>query len=474
MTDFNLSPETRKQFFSFVIERLEHYYAATANEKVTPELTRDAIRTYTEIADFGHPFEDQKALDHLLTGLEQFAVHTPHPAYFGLFNPRTNFLSILSDLITAVFNPQLAAWSHAPFAVEVENYLIREFAVKFGYNALEADGVFTSGGAESNLTALLCALNAKLPRFSVNGLWGVPQMPVVYCSAEAHHSLHKAARITGLGHDAVRSIPVNERQQIDIGQLSIALKKDITEDLLPLMVVGTAGTTGTGAVDDLIALNKLADQYNLWFHADAAYGGGAILHPDARLWLDGIGMADSITFDAHKWMSVPMATSMFITRHKSILSHTFSIRTDYMPKDATEQPVIDPFTHSIQWSRRSIGIKLYLSLLFFGWKGYEEVIGHQIAMGDYLRWQLKKSGWTVCNQAAMPVICFTDNFLEINDDFIPYMVHQLVASGKTWVSTYPVHGRLSIRACITNYDTTEKDIDMLLNLLNIERDKYRA
>ena len=133
------------------------------------------------------------------------------------------------------------------------------------------------------------------------------------------------------------------------------------------MINGTAGTTGTGTIDELNQLSFICKKNNIWFHVDAAYGGGAILSQDLKHQLTGIEKSDSITFDAHKWMSVPMGTSIFLTSKNDILSKTFRITTEYMPKEADKLTITEPFTHSIQWSRRFIGLKVYLPLLFYGW-----------------------------------------------------------------------------------------------------------
>jgi glutamate/tyrosine decarboxylase-like PLP-dependent enzyme len=146
------------------------------------------------------------------------------------------------------------------------------------------------------------------------------------------------------------------------------IRADINKDdgYEPLMIVATTGTTGSGAIDPVKTLAQIAARHNCWIHADAAYGGAVVLTEKYKHLLEGIEQADSITFDAHKWLSVPMATSMFLTRHKHILGQTFRIRTDYMPSDDNEIQELGSFGHSIQWSRRFIGLKLYLPLLVFG------------------------------------------------------------------------------------------------------------
>lgn len=473
MTNFDLTNKERKKILEFIIDKLESYYENTKSVKVTPSLNVSGIMNYVKKVDFQNPIEPIKAINDVIDGLQQFIVHTPHPKYFGLFNPRSNFPGIISDLITAVFNPQLAAWSHAPYAVEVENYLIQEFGKKFGYHPDKIDGVFATGGAEANLTALLCALNRTFPDYPKSGIFGMNKLPIIYCSAEAHHSIDKAVRTVGLGYSSIRSIKVDSNLEMDIENLISAIQQDLINGNTPLMIVGTAGTTGTGAIDNLVALKKIADDYNTWFHVDAAYGGGAILSKWLSPVLKGIEHSDSITFDAHKWMSLPMGTSIFLTSHKKILGKTFGIATDYMPKEAKGLEIVDPFTHSIQWSRRFIGLKLYLSLQIFGWEGYEQVIESQTKTGEYLMQMLLDNGWDIKNNTPLPVICFTDNNMLTNTDFTKSVAQNIINSGKAWISVYPINGISTIRACITNYCTTEKDIDGFVAELNKERKYYR-
>lgn len=184
---------------------------------------------------------------------------------------------------------------------------------------------------------------------------------------------------------------------------------------------------------------------------------------------DGIEQADSITFDAHKWLSVPMATSMFLTRHKHVLGQTFRIRTDYMPSDENEIQDLGTFGHSIQWSRRFIGLKLYLPSLVFGWNGYEKTILRRIELGKILRRKLISNGWTVYNETDLPVLCFSDADAGEDPEFATSIADKLVHSGEAWVSTYPVGGRSTNRACITNYSTSEDDLDALVKSLNAAR-----
>ena len=460
--NFDLDSDSRLAIWNLTIKEIEDYYSNTEKLRVAPELKILKVKEY--ITDYlsNNSFESgQESINHVINGLKQFSVHTSHPSYFGLFNPRANFPSIVADLITAAFNPQLAAWSHAPFAAEVENYLIQEFGKKFGYEPDSIDGVFATGGAEANLTAILTALNNYFPDYSNNGLRSVEKSPVIYASSESHHSIIKAAMACGLGMQSVRNISVDDSLSMDIQMLEQKIKIDLSNGFFPLMIIATAGTTGAGVIDPLYAINSLAKKYNMWLHVDAAYGGGLCLSNQSHL-LNGIEFANSITFDAHKWMSVPMSASLYLTRHKNILEQTFRITTDYMPKEAKDMPVIDPFVHSIQWSRRFMGLKIYLPFLFFGWEGYKTIINKQMEMGRLLRKKLTKNGWKIYNNTELPVICFGKESFEQDPTEAQSICNKLIGTGRVWLSVYSIRGTNTLRVCITNYDTKEEHIDSLV------------
>lgn len=471
MTAFDLSREQRMEIFERLIPELENYYGSTSDQRVTPVLEIEEIKKYVRGTDFKKPLDTITAINSVIDGLKKYIVHTPHPRYYGLFNPRPNFPSVIADLITATFNPQLAAWSHSPFASEVESYLIEEFGKKLGFQTGGIDGVFATGGAEANITAVLCALNHAFPGYSNEGLISLRSRPLLYCSSEAHHSVIRAARTSGLGKDSVRMIPVSEKMEIITEILEKKINSDLSDGFSPFMIIGTAGTTGSGSIDDLNEIASISKKYNLWYHIDSAWGGAAVMNESIRHFLSGIEKADSLTFDVHKWLSVPMSASMFITPHNEILGKTFRIETSYMPKDAENMNITDPYTHSIQWSRRFIGLKLYLSMMVFGWEGYSEVIGHQVEMGNLLRSILKENGWLVLNHTPLPLVCFTDEKHMKDPFFAGRICNSVVKSGDAWISVYPVNGINTLRACITNYNTSSEDIKQLVRDVSILRDR---
>jgi glutamate/tyrosine decarboxylase-like PLP-dependent enzyme len=287
--------------------------------------------------------------------LRRHAVHVIHPRYFGLFNPSVRDASALGDALAALYNPQLAVWAHAPAAAELERHALRRLASALGREGDAA--TFTTGGAEANLTAVLAALARLAPGWEEGGVRALPARPALYASVEAHHSFVKIARIVGLGAEALREVGVDERLRMDPEALDRRIADDRGKGFSPLLVVGTAGTTGAGIIDPLPALATVAAGAGAWFHVDAAYGGAAALVPRLRPDLEGIARADSVTWDAHKGLSVPMGAGMLFCRDAEALRRAFAVTTSYMPSAAADalsrHPPMVPPRHRAQGPLRA-------------------------------------------------------------------------------------------------------------------------
>ncbi len=466
----------REKLWQALARTIEDYISGIRELPVSVGPTPDSVRSLVAAVDFSRPMAPEEALRFAAESLARTQVHTPHPRYYGLFNPTPATMGIAADALVAAFNPQLAVWKHNPFAVEVEQHLIRAFGSLFGYDPARTDGTLASGGSEANHTALLTALAHAFPDLERQGLRGLPAQPVFYVSAESHHSFHKAARHCGLGSNAVRDIPVDDKLQMDVAALEAAILQDRTSGFAPFLIVGTAGTTNAGAIDPLPALAKIAARENLWFHADAAWGGAAALVPELRPLLDGIELSDSITLDAHKWLSIPNGAGIYLTRHPEILGRTFHISAAYVPPKAHGTGIVDPYEHSIHWSRRFIGLKIFLSLAVAGWEGYASVLRHMTAMGDVLRRELDAAGWDVVAATPLPIACFQDRRSPQgrSAQYLESIVSHVVRSGRAWISTTRVRGdRPVLRACITSYRTTPEDLRVLIAALEEARSALR-
>jgi glutamate/tyrosine decarboxylase-like PLP-dependent enzyme len=275
--------------------------------------------------------------------------------------------------------------------------------------------------------------------------------------------------MAGLGRDNVRQVPAGKEFSMDMDSLQEQIAEDRHAGREPFLVVANAGTTGTGTLDPLEEIGAVCRREGLWFHVDAAYGGAGIMDKDLASGLSGTAESDSLIVDLHKWFSVPMAASLFITRHPGAMGGSFSIHTEYMPGDARDMAITDPFSHSFQWSRRFIGLKIYLSLLIYGREGMGRTIRHQARMGQVLRDRLKERGWKLMNPTPLPVICFTDPDKTEDPGFARKICDYVVHSGKAWISVYKIGDTACLRACITNYKTGEEELGRLVEVLEEAR-----
>ena len=406
---------------------------------------------------FDRPRELAGLTEWVIDGLETGTVQVTHPGYLGLFNPAPTFASECADRIASAFNPQVCVHSHAPAAVEIELHVIREVARRAGMPD-GSRGHFTSGGSEANLTAMLCALQAACPAYGDDGVCAFARPPHVYVSEESHLAWLKIAHAGGIGRNAVRLIQTDGRGRMDPDALAEAIATDISSGRMPVMIAATAGTTNAGMVDPLTRCGELASEHGMWFHVDAAWG-GALIASDTGGALKGIERADSITIDAHKWFATTMGAGMFLTSRPDVAAQVFRVNASYMPRSDTAK---DFFVNSSQWSRRFVGLRLFLALAAAGWTGYAGHVERAIRLADRLARRLQRDGWSLANDSPMAVACL-----------VPPEGHEAVRSyvdavrrdGRFWVSTAVFEGRTVLRACITNGRTSERHIDALVDTL---------
>lgn len=427
---------------------------------ISPSVTPEEIRAYLHSRfDFSQAMDLDEAIAEVEQMLGKWQVHITHPRYFGLFNPSVTLASVIADTLVAMYNPQLASWRTSPAANEIERFTLNWLAAKFGFPE-EALATFTTGGAEANLSAVIVALTRRFPEYGERGIRCLTATPSIYLTSESHHSFSKIAHITGLGRTAVRPVATDPQLRMDLADLERKVTEDRANGFAPFMVIGTCGTTAAGAIDPLPELGEFCRANGLWFHVDAAWGGAAILAPTLRPFMDGIDSADSITCDAHKWFSVPMGCGMFFCRHPESVLQAFRAEAAYMPAKASGA-ALDPYTSTLQWSRRFIGLKLFLSLAAMGEQGQAEMIEHQARMGQLLRTLLADSGWRIVNHTSLPLVCFTRDGLDI-PMFLAALREQQIA----WMSEAQIHGSPVIRACITSFKTTEQDVHSVVGEMN--------
>jgi glutamate/tyrosine decarboxylase-like PLP-dependent enzyme len=338
---------------------------------------------------------------------------------------------------------------------------------RIGFDPATAAAHFTSGGQEANMTAVITALTHRFPAVGEEGIRTLPGRPALYLSEEAHHSFHKIAPSTGLGRGAIRTIPTDSAYRMRLDVLERAIASDQDAGFLPLLVVGTAGTTSAGVVDPLSELAELARSFGLWFHVDAAWGGTALLSDGLKTHLQGIEKADSVTWDAHKWLSVPLGAGMFFCRHPEAVSRAFDVTaSNYVPPG--QAGAIDNYVHTMQWSRRFIGLKVFMALAELGARGFEGLVEHQAKMANTLRRKLKAAGWTLLNETPLPVVCFSHESVESGETTATDIVSRVNGRGKVWISEVTLPGsKPALRACITSYRTDVGDVETLVGELDL-------
>ena len=450
------------------IDQIRDEFAALesriADGPIVPHVAAAEVRAHLESRfDFKQPMPLDEIIADVERMLRTWQVQVTHPRYFCLYNPSVTLASVVADTLVAMYNSQLANWRTSPAANEMERHTLAWLAAKFGLPA-NSIATFTSGGSEANLSAVVVALTHAFPEYGQHGLRSLSGDPTIYVTEETHHGFNKIAHMVGLGRRNLRIVATDSDLKMNVGALAARVDADRKSGLLPFMVVGTAGTTAAGIIDPLEEIGRFAMQQNLWFHADAAYGGAAVVAPRLRHWLAGIEAADSITCDAHKWLSVPMGCGIFYCRHRDTVAQAFRSDVTYMPaKPASEDPstTFNPLTHSAQWSRRFIGLKLFMALAERGEGGYAAMLEHQVRMANVLRDLLRASGWRIVNATPLPVVCFTRE--ELNPS---HLVAQLRDRQIAWMSDAELGGVSTVRACITSFKTTEREIAWVVDTMN--------
>jgi glutamate/tyrosine decarboxylase-like PLP-dependent enzyme len=434
-----------------------------ADGPIVSEVTAEEIRAYLASRfDFKQAMRLEDVTADVEGMLRKWQVQVTHPRYFGLFNPSVTLASVVAETLVAMYNPQLANWRTSPAANEMERHVLGWLARKFGLPA-ESIASYTSGGMEANLSAVVVALTHAFPGYGADGLRSLSGTPAIYLTEEAHHGFNKIAHMVGLGRRSLRLIGADAALKMDIAELKRRVVEDRAQGLLPLMVIGNCGTTAAGVIDPLVDIGDFCREEGLWFHVDAAWGGAAVLSPSLRPHLAGIERADSITCDAHKWFSVPMGAGMFFCRHRESVAQAFRSEVTYMPSrlagDGAE--TFNPLENSAQWSRRFIGLKLFMALAERGEEGYAEMIDHQTRMGQVLREALTASGWRIVNSTPLPLVCFT------RDGLVPGKLLAAMRERQTaWMSEAVISGAAVMRACITSFKTTERDVEWVVGEMN--------
>ncbi|MEV7012060.1 aminotransferase class V-fold PLP-dependent enzyme [Streptosporangium sp. NPDC051022] len=394
--------------------------------------------------------------------------HQGHPRFFGYVSSPSSPVGAVGDLVASLLNPNVNNALGAPGPAQMEHTVLGWLAEALGFPS--GSGLLTSGGSMANLTALYVATRraaAVGEHAGEHGLWGATPM-TVYASAEAHHSVVKAADVLGLGRSAVREIPVDAAFRMSLPALRAAIEADLAAGLRPVCVVGTAGTTNTGAVDPLAGIAGIAGEFGLWFHVDGAYGAPARLDPAKRRLLDGIELADSLTVDAHKWLYAPVDCGVLLYRDGAHARRAFAAAShaDYINLPAGT-PADDSFAfwdYGVELSRRFRALKLWLMFRYHGLTAIAGAVAHDNALAGHLAGRIEADpDLELLAPVELSTVCFRVVRPGADLDALNEKVMLAVqASGEAFVSQTTVGGHYALRVCVTNFRATRDDVDRTL------------
>jgi aromatic-L-amino-acid/L-tryptophan decarboxylase len=463
---FELDSATRRRLGYKLIDRIDEYFSSLPNRPVQLPLDQRSFADLTDrLPELGE--DAGKVLDDVCREMAAKGFHVPSANYFGLMNCTPTYIAVLAEALVAALNPQLATLARSQLASKIERETVRWIGERIGWDTA-FDGTFTSGGNEANFSALAMALAAHFPQAIEDGVATIGGKPVLYTSAEAHHSLDKSAGLLGLGRNALRRIPVNDQVQLDPAKLEAQIRQDKAAGLLPFCVAATAGTTNSGAIDDLPALAEICARHKLWLHLDGAYGAAAIFSEQHRGLVRGIELVDSVTIDPHKWLAMPFAAGVVLTRHPQTLQQAFAVSTPYMPRTSdTAAPPLNNFQVSTQWSRRMNSLKLWLTLRVHGRRAYEELIDRQLNLaGFFAQWVRGSEQFEVAAPHPLPIVVFRVKLPEAGEEQIraanEAVVEEVTRDGRRWISSTAVNGRSVIRMMVISYLTGHRQIEDLI------------
>jgi glutamate/tyrosine decarboxylase-like PLP-dependent enzyme len=448
----------RERLDELLTRELSRAHAQVLAGSVTPTLDMERFRAELARFDFETPLALEQLIGWTIAQLEQGVVHMNHPRYFGLFNPAPNFPAQCADRISGAFNPQLASSGSSPAPVAIEAHMIRAIAQRAGLPA-ESSGHFTTAGSEANYTAVVCALTRACSRYGTDGIRAFDGAPVLYASRDCQPGWFKIAHQAGVGRAALRLVATDGHGRMASRALADAIAVDRERGAVPVMIAATAGTTGAGMIDPLRECAAVARECGIWYHVDAAWGGAALSSDRLRGLLAGIELADSVTIDAHKWFATTMGCGMFITRHPRVLSEAFRVTTDFMPSSVS---TLDPYLNSAQWSRRFLGLRLFLSLAAAGWGGYAAHVERAVAVIAQIEQRLRACGWQIANDSPLAVLCVAPP-----PGFPPTreIARLVLASGQAWVAVTNFEGREVLRICATHGEISLRDVELLVGAL---------
>ena len=480
--NFALDSATRRALGHELIDIIDAYFESLPTRAVqlpveqrTFEPLCDSLPETGVLDSSSHLDTLSRFLRDTATQLIDQGFHVPAANYFGLMNPTPTYAGVLAEALVAALNPQLATMARSQLASRIEAETVRWIGERFGWQQ-PFDGTLTSGGNEANFSGLALALAHHFPTAIDDGIASIGAQPIVYASEEAHHSLDKSVGLLGLGRKALHRIAVTDRIQLDLDALQHSIREDRAAGSKPFCVVATAGTTNSGAIDDIPALADICKRENLWLHLDGAYGASAVFSNTYRRLVRGIELCDSVTIDPHKWLAMPFAAGVILTRHRKTLHQAFGISTPYMPKTSHGIP-LDNFKVSTQWTRRMNSLKLWLTLKLHGRLAYEHHIDRQMKLAASFAERIHASEhFELTAPMFVPILNFRLKSATNPDDRTRRhleLVDLVTRDGRRWLSETRVCGQSVVRMMVISYLTGEEQLSELSRAVTSAAEELR-
>jgi aromatic-L-amino-acid decarboxylase len=419
---------------------------------------------------FGNPFiEDGRELDKILnilnTDVDKPGINPASGNHLGYIPGGGVYPSAMGDYLAAVVNKYSGIFYASPGAVQLENMVIRWIAKTLNFPKT-AMGNLTSGGSIANLIAIVTARDAK----------GITSDKIknscIYLTKQAHHSVHKAIRIAGLGEAHLREIDVDDRFKMDVAQLEDQIEADLSAGLLPFLVIGSAGTTDTGAIDPLNEMAAICAKNSLWFHVDAAYGGFFMLVEDQKAKFSGIGKADSITIDPHKGLFLAYGLGAVIVKDIEALKKSHYYEANYM-QDAAE--ILDepsPADLSPELTKHFRGLRMWLPLQLFGVAPFRKSLEEKVLLCQYFYQKISELGFETGPEPELSVCIYRfSEGVENENDFNQQLIKAIQDDGRIYISSTTIEGVFWLRLAVLVFRTHLQTIDELLSILEDKRDQ---
>lgn len=391
----------------------------------------------------------EELLDLLFEKVIPKSFNTAGPGYLAYIPGGGLFHSAVADLIADATNRYVGVFAAAPGLAQIEANVVRWFCDMVGYPA-SAGGILTSGGSLSNFSALVTARRERLPENFLSG--------TIYASDQTHHSVQKAAMLAGFPPGNVREIPSNEEFRMRVDELSRLIAADRSAGITPFLLVGNAGTTNTGAVDDLNALADLAQRERLWLHVDAAYGGFFLLTERGRARMAGIERADSIVLDPHKSLFLPYGTGSLLVRDGEALKRAHALSADYMPSMQEDPDLVDFNLVSPELSRDWRGLRVWLPIKMHGIEPFRRNLAEKLDLAEWATRELRQTpGIEILAEPQLSIVAFRLRRAGLDEQSLNSLNRELMdrinKKKRVYLTGTMLRDRFAIRICVLSFRT---------------------